>query len=75
MAVIHINFRDREFLSVKKDVIEKLLEWGLDPWALELPKDAIACALDEVKYYIDAQERLHTLLRLEDLLALREAPL
>ena len=72
VSVIRVNFKDREFITLKKEVVERLVEWGLDPRLLDVPKDAIACALDEVKQFDSQQSRLEILLRLEDTLSNQE---
>ena len=74
VSVIRVNFKDREFITLKKEVVERLVEWGLDPRLLEVPKDAIACALDEVKQFDSEKSRLEILLRLEDTLANQNMP-
>lgn len=66
MAVIKVEFRDKEFNIIKKDVVDKLVEWGLDPKEVTVPKDAIACALDDLKFYEDEERRNSVLVRLEN---------
>lgn len=64
MTVIHVDFKDREFWAVKKEVETKLEDWGLEPQKL-VPNDAIACALDEVRFYENFDDRLDVLKKLE----------
>ena len=65
MTVIHVNFADREFENIFKQVRDKLEEWGLLDRSSKLPDDAIACALDDLIYFPDLEKRLIILKRLE----------
>lgn len=65
MTLIRIDFKNNNLLNLKKEVVEKLLEWDLDPDRQKLPGDAIACALDDVKLFETFEERNETLEKLE----------
>lgn len=65
MSVIHIDFRDKEHYRLTRLVEEQLESFGFDMTSMPIPEDAIACALDEVKKFPNAQERKAALLKLE----------
>ena len=68
MTIIHVNFKKNPLESVQSDVVDKLKEWGLDPDQIQVPADALACALDEVRIYETLEARNDVLLQLESLL-------
>lgn len=68
MVVISIDFRNRELRQIKQEVLMKLEDWGLNPKHPGLPRDAIACALDDIKFYEDESHREKELRSLEELI-------
>ena len=65
MSVIHIDFRDKEHYALVRKVEEQLQGFGFDSMAAVIPEDAIACALDEVKKFANAEQRKAALVKLE----------
>ncbi len=74
MGVIYVDFMDREFYQAKKLVAAQLAQWGLDESITSIPKDAIACALDEVMYFKDQQQRVLILKKLEQSFTQQKMP-
>ena len=66
MKLIRVDFRNKDFPKIKSAVINRLVEWGLNPKHPGLPKDAIACALDDIHFYEDDSRRAKALLMLEE---------
>jgi len=65
MSVIHIDFRDKEHYILVRQVEEQLESFGFDANASVIPEDAIACALDEVKKFANAELRKNALQKIE----------
>jgi len=66
MSVIHIDFRDKEHYTLVRKVEEQLLSFGFESMSVPIPEDAIACALDEVKKFTNAEQRKAALIKLEE---------
>ncbi len=66
MTIINVNFRDKEHYALVKLVEAQLEIFGLNTYAMQVPEDAIACALDEVKVFPDAKMRKIALEKLEE---------
>lgn len=65
MSVIHIDFRDKEHFLLVRQVEEQLESFGFDTTAAVIPEDALACALDEVKKFANAELRKAALQKIE----------
>lgn len=66
MTVIHIDFRDKEHYTLLRKVEDQLHSFGFDSPHAAIPEDAIACALDEVKKFSNAELRQAALLKIEE---------
>ena len=65
MAVIHINFHDRDFITLIAAIEDQLAAWQLTS-SVRIPADAIACAFDEICSEASGAEKRQLLIRLED---------
>lgn len=66
MNVIYVDFADHEYKKAKKLVIKQLALWGFREARTIIPRDAIACALDETTYFEDGEKRLLILRKIEE---------
>lgn len=63
--IIYVDFRDKEFYAILREVEPQLKSFGFDGEHDLIPADAIACALDEVRSFRSNEERVRVLKKLE----------
>lgn len=64
--IIYVDFRDKEFYAILREVEPQLRSFGFDGEHDLIPADAIACALDEVRSFRNSDERVRVLKKLEE---------